>query len=127
MFDNFCVTEEISRHKTVRLTPQQNGLAERMNRTFMERVRSMMIQAKLPKSLRAETLNTTCYLINLSRSSAIGFKTPYELWTRKLANYGSLRVFGCKAYAHVNEGKLAPRALKGVFISYPQGVKGYKL
>ncbi|KAH9694912.1 Integrase catalytic domain-containing protein [Citrus sinensis] len=126
-FDSFCAKEGIARHKTVRLTPQQNGLAERMNRTLMERVRSMLVQSKLPKTLWAEILLTACHLVNLSPSTAIEFKTPYERWTGQPANYGNLRAFGCPAYAHTSQGKLAPRALKGLFIGYPEGVKGYKI
>ncbi|KAH9722765.1 Integrase catalytic domain-containing protein [Citrus sinensis] len=38
-FDDLCEKSGIQRHKTVRHTPQQNGLAERINRTLMERVR----------------------------------------------------------------------------------------
>ncbi|KAH9782310.1 hypothetical protein KPL71_008845 [Citrus sinensis] len=80
VFDEFCAKEGIARHKTVRMTPQQNGLAERMNMTLMDKMRCMMIQAKLPKNLWAEILNTACYLVNLSPSTAIKFKTPFELW-----------------------------------------------
>ena len=36
-------------------------------------------------------------------------------------------MFGCTAYAHINQGKLAPRALRGIFIGYQEGVKGYKI
>ncbi|KAH9697287.1 hypothetical protein KPL71_023550 [Citrus sinensis] len=126
-FDSYCADHGIARHRTVRLTPQQNGLAERMNRTLMDRVRSMMIQSQLPKGLWAETLLTASYLVNLSPSAALDFKTPFEKWHGKPADYGSLKVFGCPAYAHVSQGKLAPRALKGKFIGYPEGVKGFKL
>ncbi|KAH9698871.1 Integrase catalytic domain-containing protein [Citrus sinensis] len=126
-FDSYCADHGIARHRTVRLTPQQNGLAERMNRTLMDRVRSMMIQSQLPKGLWAETLLTASYLVNLSPSTALDFKTPFEKWHGKPADYGSLKVFGCPAYAHVSQGKLAPRALKGKFIGYPEGVKGFKL
>jgi hypothetical protein len=38
-----------------------------------------------------------------------------------------LRVFGCTAYAHVDNGKLEPRAVKCVFLGYGSGVKAYKL
>lgn len=86
-----------------------------------------MIQAKLLKNLWAETLNTAYYLVNLSPSSAIDFKTPYQMWAGQIPSYAHLKVFGCQAYAHINQGKLAPRALKGVFIGNPDGVKGYKL
>lgn len=65
--------------------------------------------------------------MNLSPSSGISFKTPYKMWTRQTPNYAYLKVFDCQAYAHVNQGKLAPRALKSVFIGYPNRVKWYKL
>nr|GEV40152.1 retrovirus-related Pol polyprotein from transposon TNT 1-94 [Tanacetum cinerariifolium] len=83
-FDNFCKKEGIVRHHTVRHTPQQNGVAERMNQTLMARARSP--------------------------STAIGLKTPQEVWFGKPSNYSDLRIFGCPAYAHVNDGKRnAPR------------------
>ena len=50
-FDKYCAEEGVMRHKTVKLTPQQNDLAERMNRTLIEMVRCMLVQIKLPKSL----------------------------------------------------------------------------
>ena len=48
-FEKFCQTEGIVRHKIVTYTPQQNGLAERMNKTILERVRCMLDSANLPK------------------------------------------------------------------------------
>ncbi|KAH9668238.1 hypothetical protein KPL70_021339 [Citrus sinensis] len=126
-FGSYCANEGIMRHRTVKNTPQQNGLAERMNRTLMEKVRCMLIQSRLPKSLWAEVLMTASYLVNLSPSSALDFKTPFEMWHGKPASYEGLRAFGCSAYAHIKQGKLAPRALKGVFVGYPDGVKGYKI
>ncbi|KAH9779137.1 Integrase catalytic domain-containing protein [Citrus sinensis] len=111
-FNSYCTNEGIARHKIVRSTPQQNGLAERMNMTLMDKVRCMLVQAKLPKGLWAETLLTANYLVNLSPSAALDFKTPFEIWHGKPASYVDLKVFGCPAYAHVNQEKLAPRALK---------------
>ena len=49
------------------------------------------------------------------------------MWKGKPANYQNLRVFGCPAYLHIKQGKLDARALKGVFVGYPNGVKGYKI
>ena len=126
-FGSYCANEGIMRHRTVKFTPQQNGLAKRMNMTLMEKVRCMLIQSKLPKSLWAEVLMTASYLVNLSPSSSLDFKTPFEMWHGKPASYESLKAFGCSAYAHIKQGKLAPRALKGVFVGYPEGVKGYKI
>ena len=48
-FDEFCKEKGIARHKTVRHTPQQNGLAEKMNRTLVEKVRCMLFNAYLSK------------------------------------------------------------------------------
>ena len=87
----------------------------------------MLVQSQLPKSLWAEILLTACYLVNLNPYVALDYKTPFKLWHGKPASYDSLRVFGCPAYAHVRQGKLAPRAIRVHFIGYPEGVKGYKM
>ncbi|GJZ72238.1 retrotransposon protein, putative, ty1-copia subclass [Tanacetum coccineum] len=50
-----------------------------------------------------------------------------DLWSGHPANYEMLRIFGCVAYSHVNQGKLKPRAIKCIFLGYPDGVKGYRL
>ena len=77
--------------------------------------------------LWAEAASAACYLINRSSNSAIDFKIPEEVWTGKPVDYSNLRIFGCPAYAHVNNGKLVPRAQKCTFIGYGSGVKGYRL
>ena len=75
-FKDFCKSKGIARHRTVTYTPQQNGLAERINRTLIERVRCMLLNASLFKGFWAEAVTTAAYLINRSPSSALGFKTP---------------------------------------------------
>ncbi|KAE8715970.1 hypothetical protein F3Y22_tig00110156pilonHSYRG00076 [Hibiscus syriacus] len=101
----------ITRHKAVRSTPQQNRLAERMNRTLLERVRCMLLNAGLPKSFWGEAVSIACYLINRCPSTAIGMKTPLEMWYGKPINYNNLKVFRCLAYAHIKQDKLEARAL----------------
>ena len=98
-----------------------------MNITLMDKVRCMLLYSKLPKSLWAEALNTTCYFVNRSPSTTIECKTPIELWSGRVTDYSKLRIFGCVAYAHVKQGKLEPRALRCRFLGYPDGVKGYSL
>ena len=78
-FEGFCKSKGIARHRTVTYTPQQNGLAKRMNRTLIERVRCMLLNANLSKGFWAKTVTTIAYLINRSPSSTLGFKTPQEL------------------------------------------------
>ena len=126
-FNEYCRKEGIERHKTAPRNPQQNGLAERMNRTLIERVRCMLHSAGLDRPFWGEAVKTACYLVNRCPSAAIGFKTPQEKWTGHPPSYGHLKVFGCTAYAHIRQEKLKPRAIKCLFLGYPEGVKGYKL
>jgi len=75
-FTNYCRKAGTTRHNTVVKTPQQNGLAERFNRTILERVRCMLLSANLSKSFWVEATMTACYLINRCPSTAINMKTP---------------------------------------------------
>ncbi|KAH9669834.1 Integrase catalytic domain-containing protein [Citrus sinensis] len=90
-FDKLCIKKGIARHKTVRHTPQQNGLAERMNRTLVEKVRCMLFNENLSKHLWAEAVTTTAYLVNMSPSTALHFKTPQEVWLGKPPDLSNLR------------------------------------
>ena len=126
-FDEFCKTRGILRHIRVKYTPQQNGIAERTNRTLLDKVRCMLVSSGLPKLFWGEAVMTAAHLVNMSPSTAINFKTPEELWTGKIPDYSTLRVFGYASYVHQSKGKLEPRVVKGVFLGYPQGVKGYRL
>lgn len=125
-FNNLCKEEGIVRHKTCAYTPQQNGVAERMNRTILDKVRSVLSESGLPKSFWAEAAAIAVHQINISPSSAVDFEIPEEIWTGSRPKYEELRVFGSVAYIHSDQGKLNPRAKKAVFIGYPSGVKGYK-
>ncbi|CAM8990208.1 unnamed protein product [Rhodiola kirilowii] len=127
LFNKFCEEHGIDRHLTIPGTPQQNGTAERMNRTLLEKARCMLISSGIKSTLWGDALVTAAYLINRSPSSMIGFKTPQEMWTGHKPNINHLRPFGCTAFAKIDQGKLQPRAVKCVMIGYPHGVKGYKL
>ena len=126
-FDSYCKSEGIVRHYTVPDTPQQNCVAERMDRTIISRARCMLSNAGMHRGFWAEAASTACYLINRSPNIAIDKKTPIDVWSGSPADYSELRVFGCPAYAHVDNGKLEPRAAKCIFLGYKSGVKGYKL
>jgi len=56
-----------------------------MNKTLLEKVRSMLSKVRLPKNFWVEVLAYACYLINRLLSSAIGGKTPLEVWSEKAA------------------------------------------
>ncbi|GKA27622.1 retrotransposon protein, putative, ty1-copia subclass [Tanacetum coccineum] len=76
-FEQLCIESGIARHLTVVGTPQQNRVAECMNRTLMDKVRCLLIQSGLPKTFWAEATCTAAYLINRSPSRAIEKK---HLW-----------------------------------------------
>jgi len=126
-FDEFYKNEGIVRHRSIRMTPQQNGGPERMNRTLLERARCMISNAELTKDFWAEVINMVCYVVNHAPSATLNFKTPEEVWSGTLADYSDLKIFGCPAYMHVNEGNLESRAKKCIFLGYASGVKGYRL
>eukprot|EP00253_Pinus_taeda_P022018 PITA_22018 len=90
-----------------------------MNKTLMERERSMLSGARLGQEFWAEAGDTACYLVNRSPSSALEDRTPQEVWAGKKPSLSHLRVFGCDAYVHVpkeNRTKLDSKSEKCIFI-----------
>lgn len=77
-----------------------------MNKTILERVRCMLLGARLPKTFWGEIVNTTIYLIDRSPSSVLNCMTPMEVCSGRLVDYENLRVFGALAFAHVKKDKL---------------------
>ena len=78
-FLQLCLDEDIERHFTVRETPQQNGVAEMMNRTLLEKVWYMLSNAGPSKKFWAEALAYVCHLVNRMPSSAIGGRLLLKL------------------------------------------------
>ncbi|KAI4347992.1 hypothetical protein L6164_008758 [Bauhinia variegata] len=105
-----------------------NGVAECMNRTLLEKVRCMLSNADLSKQFWVEAVTYAGHLINRLPSAALKGKTPLEVWSGKPTyDYDSLRVFGSTTYYHVKESKLDPRAKKALFMGVTSGVKGFRL
>eukprot|EP00253_Pinus_taeda_P021756 PITA_21756 len=120
-FEEFCKKCGIARQKTTPYTPQQNGVAERMNKMLMQRARSMLNGARLGQEFWAEAVDTACYLVNRSPSSALDDKTLQEVWTGKKPSLSHLKVFECDAYVHVpkeNRTKLDSKSEKCIFIGF---------
>ncbi|GKD82453.1 gag-pol polyprotein, partial [Tanacetum coccineum] len=129
-FYTFCRQEGIKRQFTTSYTPQQNGVAKRMSRTLLERARAMLATVSLGKLFWAKAVNTACYVINRSPSTAVELKTPMEMWTGKPVNYSDLHIFGSPVYVMYNSQettKLDPKSKKCLFLGYVDGVKGYRL
>ncbi len=129
-FQNFLKTKGIRHELTIPKTPEQNGGAERMNKTLMETVRSMLADAKLPQRFWAEALSTAVYLRNKSPTKSVEGMTSFEAWTGKKPKVDYLHVFGCIAYAHIPKDerkKLDFKAKKCIFLGYGSETKGYRL
>jgi hypothetical protein len=129
-FDQYLLDEGIQRQNSIPKTPQQNGVAERMNRTLEEVIRSMLSESKLPKRFWAEALATATYLRNRSPTKAVEDMTPFEAWNGVKPNVDHLRVFGSICYAHIHKSdrkKLDPKARKTILLGYGESVKGYRL
>ncbi|GIL76859.1 hypothetical protein Vretifemale_6396, partial [Volvox reticuliferus] len=109
---------------TVGYTPEQNGAAERLNRTLLEKTRAMLVESELPQQLWAEALATANYLRNISPVAGANKVTPHEAFMGTKPDISHLRVFGCAAYAHVpkeKRNKLEPVSRKGIFVGYEHG------
>jgi len=130
-FRNFLLDEGITHELSVAGTPQQNGVAERMNRVLQERARSMLIDSGLRAELWGEAINTASYLRNRSPSRGVEEKlTPEEIWSGWKPSIGHLRVFGCRAHVLIPEGdrrKMGERSWTGALVGYGAATKGWRI
>ena len=100
-FHEFCKEAGIKRETTTPYTLEQNGVAERKNRTIMEAIRAMLHDQSLPKFLWAEAANTAVYVQNRCPHQALGSKTPKEKFTGKKPDVCHFKIFGSPVYFHV--------------------------
>ena len=129
-FQQYLEQEGIHHQNTIPKTPQQNGVAERMNRTLEEALRSMLSESKLPKRFWAEALSTATYLRNRSPTKAVKNITPFEAWNETKPDVQHLRVFRSICYAHIDKTerkKLDPKSRKAILLGYGENIKGYRL
>ena len=114
----FATKKGIQWEPTAPYSQNQDGVAERSNRTIVSRGRTMLLAAPgLPKALWGEAIATSIYLTNRSPTKALPKgKTPHEMLYGTVPRYRHIKTFGCAAYAlkpHAkDEGKLAPRSEK---------------
>ena len=108
--------------------PQQNGVAERRNRTLMDMVRSMLSYSNVSINLWSEVLKTAVYILNRVPSKVVP-KTPFELWKGWKPSLKHLHVWGCPVEVRVYNPhlkKFDPRTVSGFFIGYTENSKGYR-
>lgn len=128
-FADFCKKDGIKRQFTAAFTPQQNGVAERKNRTILNMVRSVLYTSGVPKKFWPEVVQWTVYVLNRSPTQSVINMTPIEAWSGEKPRVSHLRVFGCIAYAHVTDEKrkkLDDKGVKCIFLGYSDVSKAYK-
>ncbi|KAL6286215.1 hypothetical protein ACE6H2_010605 [Prunus campanulata] len=129
-FENFCAIHGVRRQLTAAYTPQQNGVAERKNRTILNMVRSMQTKSCIPKSFWPEAVNWSIHILNRSPTFAVRDLTPEEAWSGRKPAVGYFKVFGCIAYARIPDEKrkkLDDKGEKCVFLGISEVSKAYKL
>ncbi|CAL2241191.1 unnamed protein product [Prunus armeniaca] len=120
----------MERQLTIAYSPQQNGIAERRNKTICEMARSMMTEKKIPVKFWAEAVGTAVYLQNRCYTTSITDKTPFQAFTGRKPGVKHLRVFGSICYSHIPSNlrqKFDDKASKGIFMGYGSCDKGYRV
>ncbi|GJZ28293.1 ribonuclease H-like domain-containing protein [Tanacetum coccineum] len=126
----FCGNKGIKQEYSNARTPQQNGVAERMNRTLIEAARTMLADSLLPTTFWAEAVNTACYIFNRVRVTKPQNKTPYELLFGHKPMISYIRPFGC----HVTIldtlsvlGKFDGKSDEGFLVGYSLNSKAFRV
>lgn len=125
--ENLLISQGIQIHLTAGYSPQQNGVAERKNRTLVEMARCMLIDAKLPKTFWGEAITTANYIQNrvITRATNV---TPYELWNQIKPNMTDIHIFGSKCFVHVpkeKRNKLDDTGIEMIFLGYDGNSKAF--
>ncbi|GJX77218.1 putative ribonuclease H-like domain-containing protein [Tanacetum coccineum] len=121
VMNQFCEMKGIKREFSVARTPQQNGVAERRNRTLIEAARTMLVDSKLPTTFWAEAVNTACYVLNRVLVIKPHNKTPYELIRGRTPLIDFMKPFGCPVTilnTRDHLGKFDGKADEGFFVGY---------
>ena len=128
-FQDILKKHGIIHQTTVPYTPEQNGMAERTNRTILDKTRCLLFDAKLPKQYWAEAVNCAVYLMNRSPVNNLD-KTPEEIWSGRKPSLAHLRIFGTKSMVHIpkqKRHKLDPKSEEYILVGYGTRTKGYRL
>ncbi|GJZ93678.1 putative ribonuclease H-like domain-containing protein [Tanacetum coccineum] len=130
VMDDFWKEKGIRREYSIARTPQQNGVAERRNRTLIEAARTMLADSKLPTTFWTEAVSTACYVQNRVLIVKPHNKTPYELFRGFKPTLSFIKPFGC----HVtilntldNLGKFDGKSDEGFFIGYSLSSKAFRV
>nr|GEX51054.1 hypothetical protein [Tanacetum cinerariifolium] len=106
----FCEMKGILRQYSVARTPQQNGVAERRNRTLIEVARTMLADSKLQTTFWVEAINTACYVQNRVLVADEGFFVEYSLNSKAFKVFNS-RTSIVEENLHIRFSKNTPNVV----------------
>ena len=126
---DWCAQHGIDHRRTAPYTSAQNGRAERLHRTLLEKARAMLISCKAPPEFWDEFCATSAYLTNLTATSSLQGRTPFELWFDRKPSLSHLREIGCRAFALIPTAipKSFARSRPCVLVGYSPHSKAYRL
>jgi hypothetical protein len=128
-FKSYCEGQGIKIETSAPYTPQQNGKAERLNRTLKEKTKTLLLHAKASPALWREAALTAVQLYNLTPVAGQSV-TPYEAFFGSKPFVGHLRVWGSKVFVLLPEHQqkaLGPRSVPGIMVGYEPGSKAYRV
>lgn len=129
--NNYLKKFGIQHQLTVAYTPEQNGVAERANRTICEKARSMLQDSNLPKRFWAEAVHHAVYLKkNRSPTIAVKNMTPEGKWSGRKCDLSTVKIFGCKAFMHIPKQKRRkwdPKSKELIHTGFCDDAKAYPL
>lgn len=128
--DDFLKKEGIKHELTVAYTPQQNGVAERKNRTLVEMARCMMLQSGISGGFWAEAILTANHIRNRCPSRSLNGEIPFKIWTGRTSVVNYFQRFGTTVFVldkTIGKGKFEPMSTKCIFVGYSTQSKAYRL
>ncbi|CAI7858201.1 unnamed protein product, partial [Closterium sp. NIES-54] len=108
-------------------SPQQNGIAERRIGMVMDVARTSMMHAAAPHFLWPFAVRYAAHQINLQPRVSMPETSPALLWTGKVGDASTFRVWGSRAFVRdLSTDKLSPRAAPCVFLGFPPDAPGWQ-
>ena len=84
-------------------TPEQNGVAEQLNRTLVERSRAMLLESNLLKSLWGCAILDENYIKNRMHTHSLLDKMPYEMVHSKKLKLHDAYKWGKDIYVKIKQ------------------------
>jgi hypothetical protein len=127
----YFASKGIIQEVTSAYTPEQNGRAERFNRSLMERARTLLVASGLPMAVWGEALHYACDCHNVIPKQG-ETKSPYEQLFGVPPDLTALQPFGASVWVFIpkkQRHKLQPKAQEGRLLGYepPLGSHSYRI